>query len=240
MVPYFTFSVVSLGLRILFSSFTRSEFSINDGIIGILCYGKFFWFVYVLFFILLFMELVRKFKYGLLLMAVIGIFLYSLNIELFRLSQMGFFTLFAVVGYLLSPFRNKLVSMLHNFWVPVVLLILLMGLFFYVPPVYFTTKYLHRVLMAWAGIGTMYSLSLHPINNKKLSGIINHFSKYSLQYYLIHMIVSLPCYYVVATMHFSVGIICVMLNFVIITFVSFCVLECLLRMKWCYKLIGIK
>lgn len=240
MVPYLTFSFVSLGLRILFSSFTRSGFNINDGLIGILFYGKFFWFVYVLFFILLLMELFRKSKYALLLMVGIGIFLYSLNIELFKLSQMGYFTIFTVVGYLLSPFRDKLVSMMHNFWIPIVLIIILIGLYFYAPPMCFTTKYLHRVVMAWAGIGALYSISLNQIKSKKMSGFINHFSKYSLQYYLIHMIVSLPCYYIVAAMHLNISILAVVMNFIVITAVSYLMLECLLRMKWCYKLIGIK
>lgn len=240
MVPYLTFSFVSLGLRVLFSSFTRSGFNISDGLIGILLYGKFFWFVYVLFFILLLMELLRKSKYALLLMAGIGFFLYSLNIELFRLSQMGYFTLFAVVGYLISPFRDKLVSMMHNFWIPIVFFIILIGLYLCDTPEYFLTKYLHRVIMAWAGIGALYSISLNHIKSKKLSRVINHFSKFSLQYYLIHMIVSLPCYYIVAAMHLNISILAVVINFIIITAVSYVILECLLRMKWCYKLIGIK
>ena len=94
--------------------------------------------------------------------------------------------------------------------------------------------------MAWAGIGALYSISLNKIKSKKMSGFINHFSKYSLQYYLIHMIVSLPCYYIVAAMHLNISILAVVMNFIVITAVSYLMLECLLRMKWCYKLTGIK
>lgn len=136
MVPYLTFSFVSLGLRVLFSAFTRSGVSISDGLIGIFFYGKFFWFVYVLFFILLFMELLRNSKIALLLMAGIGVFLYSLNIELFRLSQMGYFILFTVGGYFLSPFRDKLVSSLCKFWIPIILSIILIWLYSTAHPVY--------------------------------------------------------------------------------------------------------
>lgn len=240
MVPYLVFSFISLGLRVLFSSFTRSGFGIEDGLIGIFFYGKFFWFVYVLFFVLIFIEIFRDSKFILLLLAVLGINLYSLDIELFRLSQMGFFSMFAVLGYLISPYRNKLINVMHNYWIPIVLFIVLIGLLFYEPPVYFITKYLHRIMMAWAGIGALYSLSLYPIHNKKLNKIINHFSKFSLQYYLIHMIVSLPCYYIVAFMKINVAIIAVIMNFIIITTITFVILECLLRMKWCYKFIGLK
>lgn len=186
------------------------------------------------------MELLRNSKIALLLMAGIGVFLYSLNIELFRLSQMGYFILFTVGGYFLSPFRDKLVSSLCKFWIPIILSIILIWLYSTAHPVYFTTKYLYRVLMAWAGIWTLYSISLHQIHNKILSGLIHHFSKYSLQYYLIHMIVSLPCYYIVAAMHFNIGIIAVIMNFIIIAAASYMLLVCLLRMKWCYKFIGIK
>ena len=43
-VPYFCFSVLSLGLKLLFSSFTRSSVDLFSSIYGIVCEGKYFWF----------------------------------------------------------------------------------------------------------------------------------------------------------------------------------------------------
>ena len=240
LVPYLTFSFASLALRVAFSSFTRSDFSISEGLVGIFLYGKFFWFVYVLFMVLVLMAFFRESKIGLIALVIGGIYLYSQNIELLKLSQMGYFLLFVVIGFLLSPYRSKLMIIMHNIWIPVCLSILLILMFFITPPNCFIIKYLHRISMAWAGIFALYGIVLYPIRNQIINDLINHFGNYSLQYYLIHMIISLPCYYIIAVLHVPASIFAVLLNFIIITIVSFLILKIMLKIRWIHPFVGLK
>ena len=133
---------------------------------------------------------------------------------------------------------------MKNYWVPAGLTALLFILFFTlrVPDrdSQFPLYYIQKLSMALIGLFAFYGFAVHPINNKKVSGFIEHFSKYSLQYYLIHEITSLPCFYVVPALHLKASIFAVLINFVLVTLSSYLVLKLILMNKWCYKLVGIK
>ncbi len=239
-VPYLTFSFVSVGLRVVFSSFTRSNVDIVEALEGIFFYGKFFWFVYALFFVMLLILLLKKSNIALLAVSAIGVFFYYKNVTLFCLFNIGYFMLFGVAGFLLSKYRKVLMEVLGKYWIPSLLFVFLFLLFLNTPQKPFALFYFHKILMAFIGVFAAYGLATHPIKNETLSGIVNHFGKYSLQYYLIHEIVSLPCYYTAQLLHLHANIITVFFFFILITFSSYILLRILLLNKWCYKFVGIK
>lgn len=240
MLPWVVFSLLSLGLRTLFSSFTRSTSNFYEDLVNVFLYGKYFWFVYVLFFVMILMGLLKKSKVELILLVILGVYLYSQNIAIFRLNQIGYFTLYTVVGFFISQYRLKLMSMMKNIWIPIILTIMLLLLFFSNPPKLFFTQYFHKIIMAWVGIFALYSMAVHPIRNERVDKMIKHFGFYSLQYYLIHEIISLPCYYIVAQCNVRISIVAVIMNFIIITMLSFIILEVLIKFRWSYKFVGLK
>lgn len=239
-VPYFAFSLVNLLLRIIFSSITRSQVDLVETIKGILLYGEYYWFVYALFLLMILITLSRRNKWVLIVYVVIGIYLYYLFNPVFCLREIGYYMLYAVLGLFLSKYRNQLKSLMKNYWISSCLMLLLVLLFFIPTPEPFIPRYLLKVAMALAGIFALYGFFVHPIKNVRLSNAINHFGKYSLQYYMIHEITSLPCYYAASIFHLKANLITVFVFFILITATSYAVLRILLLNKWCYKYIGIK
>lgn len=246
-VPYLVFSLANLGLRLIFSSVTRSDVNIIETIKSWFLNGGYYWFVYVLFILMFIVTLLKPRKWGkwaLIALSLVGIYIYYLRIQIFCLEEIGWYTLFVVLGFCLAKYRSKLLSIMKNYWIPIGLTILLIVLFFTISvpdkETQFVPYYIQKLLMALIGLFAFYGFAVHPINNKKVSGFIEHFSKYSLQYYLIHEITSLPCFYVVPALHLKASIFAVLINFVLVTLSSYLVLKVILLNKWCYKLVGIK
>lgn len=246
-VPYFIFSLVNLGLRLAFSSITRSDINIMETISKWFLYGGYYWFVYVLFILMFIVTLLKPRKWGkwaLIAFSLVGIYVYYLHIQIFCLEEIGWYTLFVMLGFCLAKYRSSMLSIMKNCWIPACLTVLLVVLFFTISvpdkETQFVPYYIQKLLMALIGLFAFYGFAVHPINNKKVSGFIEHFSKYSLQYYLIHEITSLPCFYVVPALHLKASILAVLINFVLVTFTSYLVLRVILLNKWCYKLVGVK
>ena len=207
---------------------------------GVIFYGKFFWFVYALFFVMLIILLLRKSEIALLAVSFIGVYFYYQNVTLFCLFNIGYFMLFTVAGFFLSKYRRELMKYLNKYWMPLLLVVSLILLFINTPQKPFAIFYLHKVLMAFIGLFAAYGLASHPIKNKKLLEVVNHFGKYSLQYYLIHEIVSLPCYYLASLLHLQATIITAFFLFIMITLSSYIILKILLLNRWCYRFVGVK
>lgn len=240
MIPYITFSLVNLALRVIFSSITRSQVDFVETLKGVLLYGEYYWFVYALFFLMILMALARRNKWVSTAYVIIGIYLYYLYIPTFCLREIGYYMLYAVAGLFLSKYRSHLKDFMNNYWVPVGLSILLVQLFILTPPENFIPRYLNKVAMAFAGIFVLYGFAVHPIKSKKITDTVNHFGKYSLQYYMIHELTSLPCYYAAPILHLKANVGTMIIFFILITITSYVVLRILLLNKWCYKFIGIK
>lgn len=241
MIPYFTFTLINFSLRVVFSSITRSQVNYIETLYNVLFQGGYYWFVYALFFLMILIAFSRRNKYILAAYVVVGIFLYYLYIRTFCLKEIGYEILYTVSGLFLSKYRNQLKCYLNNYWLPFGLAMLLLLLHFFITqPVRFVPFYFHKVAMAFAGIFVMYGLAVHPIKNQRLSDTINHFGKYSLQYYMIHELTSLPCYYAAPILHLKANVGTMFVFFILITISSYVVLRILLLNKWCYKLIGIK
>ena len=246
-VPYFVFSLVNLGLRLAFSSITRSDVNIMETITKWLLYGGYYWFVYVLFILMFIVTLLKPKRWGkwvLMVLSIIGVYVCYLRIQIFCIEEIGWYTSFVALGFCLAKYRSNLLSVMKYYWIPVCLAVLLVVLFFTISVpdkvTQFVPYYSQKLLMALIGLFAFYGFAVHPINNKKVSVFIEHFSRYSLQYYLIHEITSLPCFYVMPILHLKADLFAVLINFILVTLSSYLVLKIILLNKWCYKLVGIK
>lgn len=247
-IPYLTFYMLSMLLRVVFSSYTRSGFDLNDMgsiLLGVFL-GQFYWFLFVLFFVLLLIEIFHKFRspnLALLVLVLIGFFVYLQNIELFRLSDIGYFISFTVGGLYFGKYRKNLLEQMKKWYVPIALSIVFA--FLYITPPHVTNsiiQLIYKVVLAWVGLLTFYSISLFIVDTPKetFKSVINHFGKYSLQYYCIHVLIALPVHYAVAIVKTDYYLMLVFMNFILFIFLSFLILKIILKMKWLYVFVGIK
>ena len=251
-IPYFTFYLLSLFLRILFSSYTRSGLGVGDlqSLLFGFFSGKFYWFLFVLFFVLMLVEIAQRFKHknwALFFLVFLGMAVYLQEIKLFRLSDIGYFVMYTVVGLSLGKYRLNMCKFLNKKYVPLILVSIFTLLYINTPPPTSILslkiiQLLYKVSLAWLGIMTFFSISLLVVDStvQWAKSILNHFGKYSLQYYCVHVLIALPVHYIVAMMHFNIGLVPVFMNFVVFVTISYVLLMISLRIKWLYLYMGIK
>lgn len=244
LVPYITFSFVSLTLRLLFSAFTRSSVDIWEGIYGIILEGKYFWFLYVMFMILAMIEVLKTIKINLkwqyfiaLIFYLIGIFVKSPFLCLNRFGYYFLFTLLGITVYNNKPMIDKLFSKWYTPWIMICLFVV-----FFTLRVsdYLVLKEFCRFGMAVTGVGVSCHLSVW-INKKchRLMAFLLYFGRMSLQYYLVHMIIQLPIYYLVAKVNLSIPILSVLLIFVVTTILTYFIVKMMSLIPFCKVVLGL-
>ena len=134
-IPYLVFSVISMLLRIIFSSVTRSGINIGDAIGGIFFEGKYFWFLYTLFLISIIFKVLWDQTKNLSLMLGIAIVLYVvyviLPIKFLCIDRIGVYSLYYVLGCYLFKYReqgNKIIQK-NIFFVGSIVLYVVLNLF---------------------------------------------------------------------------------------------------------------
>ncbi len=196
-VPWLAFSVLSLALRVVFSSFTHhGAVDVAEALWGIV-QGRSYWFLYSLMCLLLLCQLVRR-DWALWLLAAasvaLGLWCDLPGFEPFTLGRTAYYLPFFVFGTLL---RRKIEgggnsSCLRKpkvyAWVAVFLLC-------YVG--------LMAAREAWRGI-PLYAVPLAGsllvwgvaclCTSTPVQRVLAHFGRYSLQYYLNHLLIMLPFY----------------------------------------------
>lgn len=244
-IPYLVFSVISMLLRIIFSSVTRSGINIGDAIGGIFFEGKYFWFLYTLFLISIIFKVLWDQTKNLSLMLGIAIVLYVvyviLPIKFLCIDRIGVYSLYYVLGCYLFKYReqgNKIIQK-NIFFVGSIVLYVVLNLF-NLHSGALVMESIFKVFYALIGILLFYGISLKYKDFTFVEPFILHFGKYSLQYYLLHMIISLPVYYVVAKISVSIPLISVFLNFILITLLSYIALTIAKKLPFTYIILGIK
>lgn len=244
-IPYLVFSGISLLLRIIFSSVTRSGVNIGDAIWEIFFEGKYFWFLYTLFLISIIFKVLWDQIKNLPLMLGVAIALYVVcavfPIKFLCIDRIGLYSLYYVLGCCLFKYRergNKVIRK-NIFFVSSIVLYVVLNLFDFYSDL-LVLKCIFEVLYALIGILFFYGISLKYKNFAFAEPFILHFGKYSLQYYLLHMIISLPVYYAVAKIGVSIPLVSVFLNFIFITLLSYMALTIAKKIPFTYVMLGIK
>lgn len=243
LVPYIVFSFVSLTLRLIFSSFTRSSVDIGSSVYAIIFEGKYFWFLYVMFLALTVIEALKTMKVNLRWQLLIAFILFIIGLytdsSFLCLNRLGYYLIYTILGMAVYLINNDAKRLLSKWYVSLIMVGLFMVFFNQRISDCIFIKELSRFGMAISGTAVTYSISIYIYENcKRLSVLLSYFGRMSLQYYLIHMIISLPIYYLVASLGIQMPLLQVLVIFFITTFLTYIIVEIMSRMPVCWYVLG--
>lgn len=241
-IPYVCFSLLALGLKIVFSTFTRSGVNLVSSLYGIILEGKYFWFLYVMFFILVTIELLKilRMKTVYIWMIAMAFYLFGLftSTTFLCLNMFGYYFLFTLIGMLVCKYKNMLDKKLSK-WYVVTTIIIMFAEVYSIDSNMLLVKEFRRFLLAVAGTALTYSASLSIKKHCfKISSLLSYFGVMSLPYYLVHMIIQLPIYYLVAKIDIPVPVLSVFAIFLITILCTCIMVNAMLRIHFCRYCMG--
>lgn len=245
LLPYLVFSFLSLGLRLAFSAFTRSSVDLVTSTYQIFFEGKFFWFLYVLFMVNVLMKQLKAFTKDLRFALLISVALYILglylNTKFLCLDRLGYFSIWTVMGCYLYENKELVNSIVKKGYVGIICMIVFAVMYILPAVDNIVLSQLVRYLKAITGVFMTYCVCLNfEYLTERIKAMLVYFGNYSLQYYLIHMVISLPVYYIVAKIPLPLPVMSVFANFILITFLSYIIVTIILKIKWTCLLVGLK
>lgn len=194
-VPFLVFSLLSVGLKFTFSSFTRSgEIDMAVSLYGIV-QGHSYWFLYSLMWFMVVAWLIKRIDILIMLSMVSIVACLTTDIEsetTFTIGRSVYYFPFFCIGYCLRPLYGKLTvnGSWSQFWV-----IALLGALYVISVLY---KGDNEIVALYA---VTLSGSLMTWEVTRWMALrwdclaLKHFGHYSLQYYLNHLLIMLPIYY---------------------------------------------
>lgn len=190
-VPWIGFSIITVMLRIVFSSFTRSgEISVATSLFDIV-QGHYYWFLYALTFIMIVCRLVTKqlALIGLSIFSVVCCILFDIrNVTFFEMGRIIYFFPYFCIGMFIQ-YHYKMISDWSMYKITMLVFILVL--------IYATAMSIQKECMVYivALSGSLLTWGGSILLSHKNMAFLKHFGKYSLQYYLNHLLIMLPCYY---------------------------------------------
>lgn len=194
LVPYVIFSVASQGLRFLASGFSHSGETpgIADSVLKIIT-GQTYWFLYALLLVMITARVVsNKWCRTMLVCAIVAVFLvYDLEAAAgFLLGKTLRFGIWFFIGIGLRDVYHIVSPVLKNVWLLIASLII-----YCVLCIFEFNKFSLVYLAPMAGCCLFWSLSVVVAGKDSIvNNVLEHFGKYSLQYYLNHLLIMLGCY----------------------------------------------
>lgn len=195
LVPYIVFCCLDVSARHAFCSFTKSHKLEN--IFVVLFNGDHYWFLHTLFVLLILMKLLNgKQKIGiplLVLTIILSSFRSIRSCQTFQICNIFIFFPFFYMGYLMKLFYGDLKKYLSSLPLTVVIIVLSILVYYYGKHNLVIIRYIYPVI----SILSVWCISLQ-VNRflPYLKTTFSHFGKYSLQYYLNHMLIMLVTYYI--------------------------------------------
>lgn len=199
LVPYLAFGILSVSLRYFFSAFTRGgTISLIDSFVKLLN-GEFYWFLYTLLLVMIIVQLVNRkvllyFICGLCVILCLCTDIRSVNIMTF--GKVVYYLPFFALGIMVKSYYALLRAFFESH-----------KTFTFAG---FTVLFALSFLISGGGIGGLFNLYITPLlgivmawmvsielanDTSKLISMFIHFGHFSLQYYLNHLLVMLPLYY---------------------------------------------
>lgn len=251
-LPFIVFSLISIALRIVAAPFSHSgRVPVAELFVDLLC-GKIYWFLYALMIIMVVCRLVsQKTKY-LAFVAILSLFVYvgvwHADVELI-VKRIAYYLLFFILGILLRTHYSHIYYAISRFaiwllpvsvvaYVCLCLPTLLSGLsnLFCVNSISYLIIY--RYIIPLIGCTAIWTFAILLSRIAKTS-FVEHFGKYSLQYYLNHLLIMLGCYMTLKYIHCSFPLALWLFVFLLATIVSWCMLMVEKRYCWLRKLCGL-
>lgn len=257
-IPYLSFCFLSALLKIMFAPFTHSGvMSLYDSFLNILC-GHTYWFLYVLFFIMVtckFVTPIFKAKsYGLAILSIVSWSVYyifdSLEFKVdSTLSRYFQFLPFFCIGLFLKQKYNVIFDFLKKH--PVAMYIsILFSLSVFLMINLFEYNYVNtlgvEILLASLGSCFFWLMSITLTFNRNFPlaryavTLLAFFGKYSLQFYLNHLLIMLGCYYSIYFLHIAnpwIGLVVVFSLGILISYIMLLIEK---QWKWTRFLCSLK
>lgn len=195
-IPFFVFAFLAVALKYIFSSFTRSgAVDLVDGLYDIV-QGHHYWFLYSLMWIMVAVRLI-KIRYVLIGLSAVSVALCVTTpihgIGAWSIGRTIYYFPFFVLGYCLRPAYGRLVTTDLRTQVAIILSLgILYAISVLCKQYSFVALYAVTIL---GSLTTWYFTCL--ITKHSRCAVLKHFGKYSLQYYLNHLLIMLPIYYAV-------------------------------------------
>lgn len=195
-VPFFVFALLNVGLRYMFSSVTHGGSIVLTDALWDVVQGHNYWFLYSLMWIMTVTLLVKN-KIALLVLASLDIICCLLtdieSLKLFTIGRTVYYFPFFIVGMLLRQGYAVVKRMTLNSIVVTTLLLI----FGYMLAMMYGTvgENASAYLIGLFGSFAVWFTTL-PLTAKCELKPLKHFGRYSLQYYLNHLLIMLPCYYI--------------------------------------------
>lgn len=192
LIPYLAFSIITLVLRTVFASYTNSGApSITKVLISVLT-GGYYWFLYGLMVMMIICRLLGT-KQRLIIIALGSIFI---SIVLPENSPIIVQKIFHYLFFFISGVFMK--SVYHSISINNWKFYLIVSLFSFV--IYVTLgNYQYIIVKLYIaptfGCIAFWSISIVIRKCFKRELFLSYFGRYSLQYYLNHLLIVLPCYY---------------------------------------------
>lgn len=241
-IPLLTFGVISISLKYAFSRFTHGgEINILNGLYDII-QGHYYWFLYSLMWIMLFVFVIKK-SFLLLAACTLSILCCILtdikDVQFFTIGRTIYYLPFFSLGLFFHQFSSAMKKYFKN--VKNYILLLAVTVFIYAISVKMEDASKLIVLYIMPLTGSILTCGIVLLLSKYTSLSMNglkHFGRYSLQYYLNHLLIMLPIYYVAGMI--TPPYLQLLTIWTVAIIVSFIMLNIEKRIKWLRYLCGLK
>lgn len=229
LVPYLVFGILSLILRFVFGAITRGGADELSVLFYKLLNGELYWFLYTLILVMCVVQLIKS-TFLLYIAAFICIILclYT-DIRLLNVMTLGkvvYYYPFFVFGMAIKRWYSQIMYGLEkNRSICVITLSLFFAIMLFVD-MRFSLIGFSLYIIPIIGIFMVWAISkvLADYSNMVVDFFV-HFGKYSLQYYLNHLLIMLPFYYIASFINFVHPIIPLLFIFVCAIVVSYIMLK---------------
>lgn len=194
-IPYLTFSVIALIIKVLLESYTYRGIDLNNAFYNIFLNPwknplKLLWFIYTLYIIFLIMPFFNKVnnKIKILMLSIIWILPYGFG-SIFNITGVIRYSLFFCLGYEFYKYYNKYLEKKKTIIRPIVLIsvLIFINMVDIVP-----TANIHTYMCSVLAIIALVDI-VHIVNlNNSIIKLIGYVGTYSMDIYLLHWFFQMP------------------------------------------------
>jgi fucose 4-O-acetylase-like acetyltransferase len=195
-IPWITFSIITVLLRFIFGSFTQSgNINLLDATLDIV-QGHYYWFLYALMIIMIVCRVVnnRAVLIGLALLSILFCLTTEIkNVHVFEIGRIVYFFPYFYIGVLVRQNYERFLTL--NLRSHIIIIMALAVLYIASMLIYENSEFVSFYIAALSGSLLTWGIAV-MLRHKRMS-LLKHFGHYSLQYYLNHLLIMLPVYYMV-------------------------------------------
>lgn len=196
LIPYISFGILSIILRYLFGAWTNGgEISFITSLIKLMN-GEYYWFLYTLVIIMLMVQCItnRVLLYiGAFTLILLCLFTDIRSVNIMTIGKVAYYIPFFVLGFSLKDAYSIFnIKFKHSRYFLLLLFTVFFSLSFFVTEKLLVVKLYFCPIM---GIFLTWIIALEIADKYEgLKKLFSHFGRYSLQYYLNHLLIMLPFY----------------------------------------------